>query len=82
MRYIYLYRNSDPHHFNADPDPAFHFNADQDPAFHLKSDPDPAFHFCADPNSVPHQGDVNLLFALKGIGIRNLVPMYTVLERL
>jgi hypothetical protein len=30
---------SDPHHFNADPDPAFHFNADPDP--------DPAFYFNA-----------------------------------
>jgi hypothetical protein len=25
------YRFSNPHHFNADPDPAFHFNADSDP---------------------------------------------------
>ncbi len=30
----------DPHHFNADPDPAFHFNADPDPAFHFNADPD------------------------------------------
>ncbi len=27
-------RVADPHHFNADPDPAFHFNADPDPAPH------------------------------------------------
>jgi hypothetical protein len=26
-------RVADPHHFNADPNPAFHFNADPDPAF-------------------------------------------------
>ncbi len=33
MRYTYyLCRTSDPHHFNADPDPAFHLNADPDPA--------------------------------------------------
>jgi hypothetical protein len=34
---------SDPHHFNADPDPAFHFNADpdSDPALHFNEDPDP-----------------------------------------
>jgi len=24
---------ADPHHFDADPDPAFHFDADPDPAF-------------------------------------------------
>jgi hypothetical protein len=35
---------ADPHHFNADPDPAFRFNADPDPAVHFKADPDPA-HF-------------------------------------
>ncbi len=34
----------DPHHFNADPDPAFHFNADPDPIFHFNADPDPAPH--------------------------------------
>jgi len=28
---------ADPHHFDADPDPAFHFDADPD------LDPDPAF---------------------------------------
>jgi len=30
---------ADPHHFDADPDPAFHFDADPD----LDPDPDPAF---------------------------------------
>ncbi len=32
-------RVANPHHFNADPDPAFHFNADSypDPAPHLRS---------------------------------------------
>jgi hypothetical protein len=27
-----LTRVSEPHHFNADPDPSFHFHADLDPA--------------------------------------------------
>jgi hypothetical protein len=27
-------RVADPHHFNADPDPAFHLNVDPDPAPH------------------------------------------------
>jgi hypothetical protein len=37
---------ADPHHLNADPDPAFHLNADPDPdpAFHLNANPDPAPH--------------------------------------
>ncbi len=33
---------ADPHHFDADPDPACHFDADPDPACHLDADPDPA----------------------------------------
>jgi hypothetical protein len=37
-------RNADPHHFNADPDPAFHCNAVPDPAFHFSANPDPALH--------------------------------------
>ncbi len=28
---------ADPHHLDADPDPAFHFNADQDPSFQIKA---------------------------------------------
>jgi hypothetical protein len=40
----------DPHHFNADPDPAFHFN----------EDPDPNFHFDADPDLAPHHSGSNL----------------------
>jgi hypothetical protein len=39
---------SDPHHFNADPDPAYHLNADLDPAFHFNAVPDP--------NPAPHEG--------------------------
>jgi hypothetical protein len=27
-------RDANPHHFNADPNPAFHYNADPDPATH------------------------------------------------
>ncbi len=34
---------AEPHHFDADPDPAFHFDADTDP------DTDPACHFDVDP---------------------------------
>jgi hypothetical protein len=41
-------RVSDPHHFNADPDPDFHCSAD--PALHFNSDPDPTLHY----------GDTNL----------------------
>jgi hypothetical protein len=43
IRIFYLKAGlKDPHHFNADQDPAFHTNADPDPAFHLNADPDPA----------------------------------------
>jgi hypothetical protein len=45
-------RVADPHHFNAEPDPAFFFNA--------ASDPDPAFHLNADPDPAPHQSYQNL----------------------
>jgi hypothetical protein len=37
-------RVADPHHLDADPDPAFHFHADPDPDFHFYADPDPAHH--------------------------------------
>ena len=30
----------DPHHFEADPDPACHFDVDPDPTFHFDADPD------------------------------------------
>jgi hypothetical protein len=39
----------DPHHIDADPDPACHFDADPDPAFQFDPDTDPAYHFDADP---------------------------------
>ncbi len=39
-----IIRVADPHHFNADPDPAFHYNADPDPAFHFNADPVPDHH--------------------------------------
>jgi hypothetical protein len=42
----------DPHHVNADTDPAFHLNPD--PAFHFKVDVD------LDPEPAPHQSDGNL----------------------
>jgi hypothetical protein len=37
------YRVADPHHFNADPHPAFHLNAGPDP-HHFNADPNPASH--------------------------------------
>ncbi len=40
---------TDPHHFNADSDPASYLNADSDPAFHFNADPDPL------PDSAPYQ---------------------------
>jgi hypothetical protein len=48
------YRVADPHHDNADPDPAYYFNADPDL--------DPAFHFNTDPYQAPspHQSDAKL----------------------
>jgi hypothetical protein len=45
---------SDPHHFNADPDPALHFNEDPDPAFHFNADKDPSLHFTSDPDPAFH----------------------------
>ncbi len=53
----------DPHHFNADADPAFHFTADLDPAFHFNADPDP------DP--APQQNDGNLKLLVSKL---NMVP--------
>jgi hypothetical protein len=41
---VLLSRVEDPHHFNADSDPAFHLNADPDPAFHFNADLDPGPH--------------------------------------
>jgi hypothetical protein len=53
-------RVADPHHFDADPDPAFHFNANPDPDFHFNADPDP------DPDPAPHQSDGNLRLLVYG----------------
>ncbi len=48
---------ADPHHFDADPDPACYFHAgpDLDPSFHFDADlePDPTFHFDPDPDPDP-----------------------------
>jgi hypothetical protein len=45
---------ADPHHVDADPDPAFHFDEDpdqnRDRTFHLDADPDPTFQFYRDPD--------------------------------
>jgi hypothetical protein len=45
----------DPHHVDADPDPAFHFDADPDPDLTFLSfadpDPDPTFKFDPDPTT-------------------------------
>jgi hypothetical protein len=50
-----IHRVVDPHHFNADPDPAFHFDANPYPSFHLKfsADPDHAFQFNANADQDP-----------------------------
>jgi hypothetical protein len=47
---------ADPHHLDADPDPAFHFDRDQDHTFHsyANQDPDPTFQFDADPDPITH----------------------------
>jgi hypothetical protein len=47
--------DADPHHFDADPDPAFHFDPDADPnpVRHFRPDPDPAYHIDADPYPEP-----------------------------
>ncbi len=44
---------ADPHHVDADPDPAFHFDADADPdlTFLSFADPDPTFKFDPDPTT-------------------------------
>jgi hypothetical protein len=44
---------ADPHHIDANPDPACHFDADPDPACHFDADPDPACHFDADADPDP-----------------------------
>ncbi len=48
---------TDPHHIDADPDPACNFDADpdQNPAcyFDADPDPDPTFHFDTDPDPEP-----------------------------
>jgi hypothetical protein len=36
-------RFADPHHFDADLDPACHFDYDPDLTFHFDADPDPSF---------------------------------------
>ncbi len=44
---------ADPHHLDADSDPACHFDADADPTFHFHADPDPTFYFNADADQDP-----------------------------
>jgi hypothetical protein len=50
---------ADPHHVDADPDPACHFDPDpdQDPACHCDADPDPVstFHFDTVSYPIPDQ---------------------------
>jgi hypothetical protein len=47
---------ADPHHFDADPDPAFYSDADPDPTFHFGAEPypDPTCQLDADPDSTTH----------------------------
>ncbi len=44
---------ADPHHVDADPDPACHFDVDPNPCI-FDADPDPACHFDADLDSIFH----------------------------
>ncbi len=44
---------ADPHHCDADPDPAFHFDAETDPDTTFHYDPDPTFQNDAEPDPVP-----------------------------
>ncbi len=39
---------ADPHHVDADPDPAFHFDTDPDPTCHSDLDPEPTTPFFPD----------------------------------
>jgi hypothetical protein len=43
----------DPHHVDANPEPAYRFDANPDPACHFDADPDPACHFDADADPDP-----------------------------
>ncbi len=46
--------NPDPHHFDADPDPAFHSEADPGPTLHSDADPDPTCQLDGSgPSTVP-----------------------------
>jgi hypothetical protein len=49
---------ADPHHFDADPDPAFLFDANPYPAFRFDRDPVPAFLYGTNPDH--HQSDTNM----------------------
>jgi hypothetical protein len=44
---------ADPHHLDADPDPAFHFDTDSDPDPTFHSDADGTFQFEEDPEPDP-----------------------------
>jgi hypothetical protein len=45
---------ADPHHDDADRDPACHFDADPDLAYHFDAHPGPTFYIVADPVLDPH----------------------------
>ncbi len=45
---------ADPHHLDADQDPACYFDADPDPACQFDADPDPACQFDAHPDPACH----------------------------
>ncbi len=45
--------NPDPHHFDADPDPAFPSEADPGPTLYSDADPDPTVQLDADPDPDP-----------------------------
>jgi hypothetical protein len=47
---LLVFSVADPHHVDADPEPAFHVHVDPDPTFHPDADPDPTFQFVVDPD--------------------------------
>jgi hypothetical protein len=55
------YRVRDPHHLDADPDPAFHHDADPAPTFHSDADSDPITHFSSDLDPPMLQNDPLML---------------------
>jgi hypothetical protein len=58
---------ADPHHVDADLDPACHFDADPDFACHFDADPNPNFYCDADPDPSFQRKAQNLKKCLNGL---------------